>query len=83
MSDRGPTNAEPPETNDDLRVSEPKTKAAGMSSVMSTFAHMHRQGRSVPSALRILSKMNQTDGFDCPGCAWPDPDDRAAALGRQ
>ena len=21
--------------------------------------------------------MNQTDGFDCPGCAWPDPDDRA------
>jgi formate dehydrogenase major subunit len=22
--------------------------------------------------------MNQTDGFDCPGCAWPDPDDRAA-----
>jgi len=22
--------------------------------------------------------MNQTDGFDCPGCAWPDPDDRAS-----
>ena len=32
----------------------------------------------MPSAMRILSKMNQTDGFDCPGCAWPDPDDRAA-----
>jgi molybdopterin-dependent oxidoreductase alpha subunit len=39
---------------------------------------MHRHGHSIPSALRILSQMNQTDGFDCPGCAWPDPDDRAS-----
>ena len=23
--------------------------------------------------------MNQFDGFDCPSCAWPDPDDRRAA----
>ena len=27
--------------------------------------------------MRVLGPMNQTDGFDCPGCAWPDPDDRA------
>ncbi len=78
MSERGPTNAEPPETQDDLRVSEPKTQAAGVRSVVSTFVHMHRHGHSIPSALRILGKMNQTDGFDCPGCAWPDPDDRAS-----
>jgi molybdopterin-dependent oxidoreductase alpha subunit len=78
MPKRSPTSAEPPETDDDLRVEAPKTKAAGLASVASTFAHMHRQGHSVPSAMRILAKMNQTDGFDCPGCAWPDPDDRAA-----
>jgi len=24
--------------------------------------------------LRTLSKLNQKDGFDCPSCAWPDPD---------
>ncbi len=24
-------------------------------------------------AWRGLSRMNQADGFDCPGCAWPDP----------
>ncbi len=24
--------------------------------------------------LRVLSNVNQTDGFDCPGCAWPDPE---------
>jgi anaerobic selenocysteine-containing dehydrogenase len=22
---------------------------------------------------RALLQMNQPDGFDCPGCAWPDP----------
>lgn len=28
-------------------------------------------------SLQTLSNMNQKDGFDCPGCAWPDPDDRS------
>src|SRR5690606_21975917 len=23
---------------------------------------------------RLLARVNQTDGFDCPGCAWPDPE---------
>lgn len=78
MSDRRPTNAEPPETKDDLKIRPPETKAAGLRSVLSSFVHMHRHGRSIPSALRILGSMNQTDGFDCPGCAWPDPDDRAS-----
>ncbi len=70
--------AEPPETDDELTIEAPKTKAAGLASVRSSFAHMHRHGHSIPSAVRILSHMNQADGFDCPGCAWPDPDDRAA-----
>jgi molybdopterin-dependent oxidoreductase alpha subunit len=26
-----------------------------------------------------LSRVNQQHGFDCPGCAWPDPDRRASA----
>jgi molybdopterin-dependent oxidoreductase alpha subunit len=78
MTERGPTGAEPPELDDDLKVGPPKDKAAGLRSVVSSFAHMHRHGHSVPRALSILSKMNQTDGFDCPGCAWPDPDDRAS-----
>jgi molybdopterin-dependent oxidoreductase alpha subunit len=25
------------------------------------------------TALRALTAANQVDGFDCPGCAWPDP----------
>lgn len=27
-------------------------------------------------AMAALSKLNQEKGFDCPGCAWPDPDDK-------
>jgi hypothetical protein len=25
-------------------------------------------------ALATLRRVNQHDGFDCPGCAWPEPD---------
>ncbi len=78
MTDHRPSGAEPPETDDELVVEAPKTKAAGLASVRSSCAHMHKHGHSIPSAIRILGRMNQTDGFDCPGCAWPDPDDRAA-----
>jgi len=78
MTRHGPGNAEPPETDDELRIEAPQKRAAGLPSVRSAFAHMRKHGHSLPSAIRILGRMNQTDGFDCPGCAWPDPDDRAA-----
>ena len=28
----------------------------------------------VVRSARTLLKLNQVDGFDCQGCAWPDPD---------
>lgn len=30
---------------------------------------------------KTLMKLNQVDGVDCPGCAWPDPDDERSGLG--
>lgn len=33
------------------------------------------------SAYKTLFKLNQKGGIDCPGCAWPDPDDDRSALG--
>ncbi|MES2054399.1 MAG: FdhF/YdeP family oxidoreductase [Pseudomonadota bacterium] len=32
-----------------------------------------REQMGASSDTRALMKMNQPDGFDCPGCAWPDP----------
>jgi len=28
----------------------------------------------------VLKNLNQTYGLDCPGCAWPDPDEKRAFL---
>jgi anaerobic selenocysteine-containing dehydrogenase len=39
--------------------------------------HAYGEMGAVRSA-RTLLKMNQKGGFDCPGCAWPDPDDHRA-----
>ena len=32
------------------------------------------QGNGGQRSLQTLLKVNQKDGFDCPSCAWPDPD---------
>ncbi|MEM7395062.1 MAG: molybdopterin-dependent oxidoreductase, partial [Verrucomicrobiota bacterium] len=29
----------------------------------------------------IMPRLNQFKGFDCPGCAWPDPDEKRSFLG--
>ena len=34
----------------------------------------------MPKALRASLKMNQKGGFDCPGCAWPDPEDERSSI---
>jgi hypothetical protein len=33
--------------------------------------------RTLVKGTRSLFRMNQPDGFKCPGCAWPDPAHRA------
>ena len=36
-------------------------------------AQRARQAMGVRRSARTLLKVNQPDGFDCPGCAWPEP----------
>jgi molybdopterin-dependent oxidoreductase alpha subunit len=31
--------------------------------------------------LKALWQLNKTGGFDCPSCAWPDPDDERSSIG--
>ncbi|TDK25034.1 FdhF/YdeP family oxidoreductase [Luteimonas aestuarii] len=47
--------------------------AGGWDSLKSVARHLHEQHIPVRGAKTLLS-MNQPDGFDCPGCAWPDRD---------
>jgi molybdopterin-dependent oxidoreductase alpha subunit len=63
---------------DEAKVSSPKRSAAGVPSVV----HSLRQALSEMGPRRSLQALlaaNQTHGFDCPSCAWPDPDDRKTA----
>ena len=59
-----------------LTVSAPKRVAGGVPAVISTTRHALRE-MGVTRSLRTLAKLNQVGGFDCPGCAWPEPGNRA------
>ncbi len=54
-----------------------RAAAGGLGAVASTLVRSARD-LGVVRSLEVLSTVNQTRGFDCPGCAWPDPDVRAA-----
>ncbi|MEB8328031.1 FdhF/YdeP family oxidoreductase [Flavobacteriaceae bacterium KMM 6897] len=56
-----------------IKLSDPASYAAGPKAVKVTLEHTFKE-MGILRALSTLSHMNQKDGFDCPGCAWPDPE---------
>lgn len=54
--------------------------AVGVGAVSSTVKHLSKY-MSPGKALKTMFKVNQKGGFDCPGCAWPDPDDDRSKIG--
>ena len=46
--------------------------AGGWGALRAVAKTVAEQMRASPDS-RALLQMNQPDGFDCPGCAWPDP----------
>src|ERR1700761_4254222 len=58
-----------------LEVTKPKPHAAGFPAVRSALAHGVRE-MGVARTAKAVSRVNQASGFDCMGCAWPDPDKR-------
>ena len=61
-----------------LTVSAPKQWAAGIPGVRHSLEYSYAQ-MGARRALLTLRRVNQKDGFDCPGCAWPDPAGTAPA----
>lgn len=57
-----------------LRVREQEDHAAGVPAVLWSMRFAGQQ-LGVRRAAKTLLHVNQPDGFDCPGCAWPDPAD--------
>ena len=60
-----------------LTLSKVKSTAAGVPAALSSINHGIRK-MGVTRTVRSLLMVNQKDGFDCPGCAWPDPVHRTA-----
>ncbi|MBT2546221.1 FdhF/YdeP family oxidoreductase [Streptomyces sp. ISL-44] len=60
------------------QVASPKRAAAGLPAIGHTLKIAHQQ-MGLARAARTLLKVNQKDGFDCPGCAWPEGDKRHTA----
>ena len=57
---------------DDLTVGKPKRWAAGLPGVLVSLKRSVEQ-MGTATTIRTLRLLNQRDGFDCPGCAWPEP----------
>lgn len=54
------------------RVGAPARSAAGVRGVVAGLsASLSQMGAG--RAVRTLRRVNQSGGFDCPGCAWPEP----------
>ncbi len=70
--------AQPPAETKNIRIGERVEVAAGIESISQTLEYTLEE----PGLLRgaaALYRLNQFDGYDCPGCAWPDPDEHRTA----
>lgn len=77
---RDPINPIGPTKINKVEVSEPAQYAAGTYGVKVALEHAIKE-MGPARAMTTLAKMNKKNGFDCPGCAWPDPDDKRSVLG--
>ena len=57
----------------DIEVGPISKVAGGLTAVVASIKHAWRE-MGARRSVTTLSQLNQKDGFDCPGCAWPDPD---------
>ncbi|MFW6205071.1 MAG: FdhF/YdeP family oxidoreductase [Actinomycetota bacterium] len=58
--------------DEDVRTTKPQSSAAGIPGVVHGLADVLEQS-GVRRGVRTLRLVNQHNGFDCPGCAWPEP----------
>ncbi len=69
----------PADLTGNIKIKEPYTVAAGMEAVYESGKQVFHE-MNVGRGLKGLLAMNQKLGFDCPSCAWPDPDDERSGI---
>jgi molybdopterin-dependent oxidoreductase alpha subunit len=61
-----------------VKVEHRKNRTVGIPAIAHSLQYALDEAGTVRGTKALLA-MNQTDGFDCPSCAWPDPDHRHTA----
>jgi len=72
-------NAQSPEKLTGIQLKEIPTSAVGFKAIKSSIQVIASEVGLV-KGIQLLKNINQKEGFDCPGCAWPDPDAKRAFL---
>ena len=72
-------NAQPPETLTGIELTDVPKHSVGPTAIKSALSHVSKEV-GLFKGVGLLKNLNQTYGFDCPGCAWPDPDEKRAFL---
>jgi molybdopterin-dependent oxidoreductase alpha subunit len=62
-----------PDAFSEVKVTDPNSYAAGREGIAAAMKHSFKE-MGVVRAMTTLLHMNQKEGFDCPSCAWPDPE---------
>lgn len=72
--------AKTPENFTTLKITKPHKNSVGFGGIKAAVSQVIKY-MNPADALKLSLKINQKGGFDCPGCAWPDPDDERSKLG--
>jgi molybdopterin-dependent oxidoreductase alpha subunit len=64
--------------DDDIEVGPPREWAAGVPGVLHSMEPAIKQ-LGLARTVKLMTSLNQKDGFDCMSCAWPDPNHRKVA----
>ena len=80
MNPKNPKPENMPTSKEEIKVKSPKEKAGGLTAVRTALGQTQKYMKGA-EARKTLFKLNQFGGIDCPGCAWPDPDDERSKLG--
>lgn len=65
--------AQPPIETDDITVGKGDQVAGGATAIKEALSFALGEA-GIVRGVSTLYRLNQFDGLDCPGCAWPDPD---------
>ncbi len=80
MSKRKKHDSETSEKLTGIKLGKAQEVAGGLKAVGIALKHVNNE-MPIAKGLKVLNKLNQKKGIDCPGCAWPDPDDERSSLG--